>query len=474
MASSIMLLVALQYLWLRNSYEKTFLDFSRESSILFRNTVYSLRDSMIVKNIEPINLDSVRGPAFGKDSFNLKFISDDSLKHSSNVQILISSNTKGDSGVNVLKPLASSIHNLDGRRSFVVRMTTDTLNADLLAREYTLALRKADILLPFQIKHTVGRQPVSSMPRITPFEEFIGESDLKQSRPLSDTLTTELVYFNPRHAYAAEFPAMQSSILREILVQILFSVFLTLTVVTSFMVVYRNLRSQQRLNDLKNDFISNVTHELKTPLATVSVALEAMKDFNALSDPERTKEYLNIAQNELHRLTLMTDKVLKASTFEAQGVSFVPAKINLDTIIRKILSSLKLIFEKNELQVTYTPLGNNFDLTGSEVHLTNVIYNLIDNALKYGSDRSSIDLQLKDTGGFLEFTIRDQGIGIAKEYQKKIFEKFFRVPTGDVHDVRGYGLGLSYVARVVEKHRGSIDVESELGKGSLFKIKLPK
>jgi two-component system phosphate regulon sensor histidine kinase PhoR len=120
------------------------------------------------------------------------------------------------------------------------------------------------------------------------------------------------------------------------------------------------------------------------------------------------------------------------------------------------------------------PIGSDFELKGSEVHLTNVIYNLLDNALKYGRDNSMIELRLKDSAGQLEISIRDFGIGIAKEYQKKVFEKFFRVPTGDVHNVKGYGLGLNYVASVVKKHGGKIDVESEEGKGSLFIIVLPK
>ena len=122
----------------------------------------------------------------------------------------------------------------------------------------------------------------------------------------------------------------------------------------------------------------------------------------------------------------------------------------------------------------YTPTGSNFELRGSEIHLTNVIYNLVDNALKYGNGQSNIDLTLTASDDHLDFSIRDYGIGIAKEYQKKIFEKFFRVPTGDVHDIKGYGLGLNYVAGVVQKHGGTIGVESEIGKGSLFKIRLPK
>jgi len=414
-----------------------------------------------------------------------------------------------------------SIPKLDREQKFVIRVGPDTLSIDTLSMYFKNSLRAAGIESQFQIEPVVTAEPDFvrlmndfSRPRdttdgnaasdtlikdirqsVTPGRTDVAPSPgiraqlLKQITPhdfnrpedtirvnaFSDTVVTEIAKFgSPRHGYVATFPRMHIYLLKQIAPQISFAFLLTAIVSTSFLVIYQSLRKQQRLNVQKNDFISNVTHELKTPLATVSVALEALKNFHALDDPQRTKEYLDIAQNELQRLTLMTDKILKASVFETQGVSFVPEKVNLNIIIEKILSSLKLVLEKNETRVAYTPVGNNFDLSGSEIHLTNVIYNLLDNALKYGSNQSTIDLQLRDDEGFIEFTIRDQGIGIAKEYQKKIFEKFFRVPTGDVHNVKGYGLGLNYVARVVEKHGGHIDVESEPGKGSLFKIKLPK
>jgi two-component system phosphate regulon sensor histidine kinase PhoR len=226
--------------------------------------------------------------------------------------------------------------------------------------------------------------------------------------------------------------------------------------------------------EIKNDFISNVTHELKTPVATVSVALEALKNFNALDDPQKTKEYLDIAQRELNRLTLMTDKILKTSVYEGQGIKIKYETIQFDDLIDEILSSMKLVFDKKQTQVRFEKIGSEFTMQGSLEHLTNVMYNLIDNALKYGREESSLKIELESLPGELLLKVRDSGMGIPQEYQKKIFEKFFRVPSGDVHNIKGYGLGLSYVSSVIEGHDGKITVESTPGVGSCFIIRLPK
>jgi signal transduction histidine kinase len=247
-----------------------------------------------------------------------------------------------------------------------------------------------------------------------------------------------------------------------------------LITIIAFVVLYRNVRAQQRLMELKNDFISNVTHELKTPVATVSVALEALKNFHALNDPKLTNEYLDIARNELNRLTLMTDKILKAAVFENRGIIIQKQTVDLNINIAQILDSMRLLFEKRHAKISYNPTGENFIIDGEQAHITNVIYNLLDNALKYSPDQPKITISLQENPKEIVLSIQDEGVGIADEYRKKIFEKFFRVPTGDIHNIKGYGLGLSYVAGVVKAHNGSIDVHSEHGKGSTFSIHWPK
>ncbi len=254
----------------------------------------------------------------------------------------------------------------------------------------------------------------------------------------------------------------------------LFSIFLTLLTSISFVVMYRSLKAQQRLMELKNDFISNVTHELKTPVSTVSVALEALKNFHGLDNPERTKEYLEIAQNELARLTLMTDKILKAAVFENNGVIIHKEPVDLKEITQQILDSMKLLFDKRNAQVSFQTEGSNFVINSESTHLTNILYNLLDNALKYTPEQPQINIALKETPEHLILSIQDNGLGISSAYKKKIFEKFFRVPTGDVHNTKGYGLGLSYVASVMKAHGGTVEVESESGKGSNFIVTFPK
>ena len=472
MISSVLLLIALQVLWLTNSYEKAYLDFRRESGMLLKNSVSAVRDSLFVRLEERFKSDSIdhRNLLFRSDSLNPKFRGGDSANVFSEKKLIVSRGVQRDSSVTYTESQSSSGRKTNPQRTFIVHLGPDTLDLDLLSKNFKKNLDHAGILASFQLKPIMSRRPG---PDRWP-DEVLDHEETKMPNVYSDTIITEPASFiGPFNSYVAVFPKMKGAILKEITPQILFSALLTVIVLTSFTIIYRSLRSQQRLNDLKNDFISNVTHELKTPVATVSVALEALKDFHALDDPERTKEYLSIAQNELSRLSLMTDKILKISTFETQGVDFIAQNVNLHSIVQQVLSSLKLVFEKNNLRVVYTPTGTNFELRGSEIHLTNVIYNLLDNALKYGNGQSKIDLNLTASDDHLDFSIRDYGIGIAKEYQQKIFEKFFRVPTGDVHDIKGYGLGLNYVAGVVQKHGGTIRVESEIGKGSLFKIRLP-
>jgi two-component system, OmpR family, phosphate regulon sensor histidine kinase PhoR len=218
--------------------------------------------------------------------------------------------------------------------------------------------------------------------------------------------------------------------------------------------------------------VSNVTHELKTPISTVSVAIEALSNFNVLQNPAQTKEYLEISKNELNRLTILVDKVLKMSIFEQKDLALKTEPINFKSLIENVLATMKLQFEKYHAQVDFDFTGNHFSLEGDAIHLTNVVYNLLENALKYSSE-PIISIRLAEENQSICLKIQDNGIGISEEYLPKIFDKFFRVPTGNVHNTKGYGLGLSYVKSVVEKHKGTIAVTSKTGTGSCFIINLP-
>ncbi len=264
-----------------------------------------------------------------------------------------------------------------------------------------------------------------------------------------------------------------SYLLKRISSAILFSVFLVGFTLFSFTLLYRNLLRQRRLADIKNEFISNITHELKTPIATVSVAIEALRNFNASLDAQRTKEYLDISANELQRLSLLVDKVLKLSMFENKEIELKYELLNVRSLVDEVAGSMRLQFEKRKAAVNIISEGDT-TIQGDRLHLVSVLFNLLDNALKYTTDKPVIDVTIKETDQHLLLSIADNGIGIPAEFHQRIFEKFFRVPHGDVHNAKGYGLGLSYVAHVVEQHKGAIKVEPNDGGGSRFIITLPK
>jgi len=274
--------------------------------------------------------------------------------------------------------------------------------------------------------------------------------------------------------YAVELSGYKGYVFRRMLPQMLFSLALFVCVALAFFTIFQSLREQRRLTGLKNDFIQNVTHELKTPIATVGVAIEALQNFDALQDPPRAKEYLDISRSELGRLSLLVDKVLRMSQFEKATPELKLETLDLEDLLREVLASMKLQFEKSRAEVVFEPRGKNFLLEGDRLHLASVIYNLLDNALKYSSAKPVISIGLDQLNGQIYLRVKDNGVGIPPEFQKKVFEKFFRVPTGEVHNVKGHGLGLSYVASVVQKHRGSIEVENNLPQGAVFKITLPQ
>jgi signal transduction histidine kinase len=335
-----------------------------------------------------------------------------------------------------------------------IKLDLDSLKIEDIAVHYWMALLNQKIDLPFRIHRLHQSQlPPPQYQGITTMPVFAG-----------------MPRFN---VYVAQFPEYQSFVFKKTLPQILFSLLLFGMTALAFGLVYRSLRQQERLTALKNDFISNITHELKTPIATVSVAIEALQNFNALQKPELTKEYLDISKNELSRLSMLVDKVLKLSVFEQKEPELKKEIIDLASLVAQVLDSMRLQFEKLGVKIAFDTEGADHTFVEADkTHLTSVIYNLLDNAIKY--DGKNVNIQFATDQNALKMSIEDDGCGIASEYQAKIFDKFFRVPKGDIHNVKGYGLGLSYVASIVKQHGGRIEVQSVLEKGSTFSVFLPK
>jgi len=266
----------------------------------------------------------------------------------------------------------------------------------------------------------------------------------------------------------------QVFIFKKMIPTMLFSFFLLGIIGLAFWTLLRNWIKQNRLVVVKNEFINNMTHELKTPIATVGVALEAISNFDMVKDKEKTKEYIDISRSEISRLSLLVDKVLNIASFDSNQSALNSDVVNLETVIQDTINSMKLQLEERDAKIEF---HNNIDnplILGDKLHMSNVIHNIIDNALKYSPSDPIIEIYLMETQSNLVLTIKDNGQGIPKAYQNKIFDRFFRVPNDDLHDVKGHGLGLNYVQNVVHKHGGKIEVESSINQGSTFTITLPK
>ena len=266
--------------------------------------------------------------------------------------------------------------------------------------------------------------------------------------------------------------AYRAYLLKKILPNILFSIFLLGIVGLAFWTLMQNWIKQQELVKTKSEFINNMTHELKTPLATVGVALEAIADFDPMEDAAKTKEYIDISRNEVNRLSLLVDKVLNMAQFDSESPNLNLDTIDLSTIIEKITRSMKVTLNNKDATLNID-IEDNLLLHGDAVHLSNVLYNMLDNALKYSSYQPTITIQAEKENDLIKLSVEDNGSGISPEHLKYIFDRFYRIPTQDRHNVKGHGLGLSYVKEIVKLHGGSISAKSTLGKGSQFIIKLP-
>ncbi len=247
------------------------------------------------------------------------------------------------------------------------------------------------------------------------------------------------------------------------------SLLLLLLTTGCFVFMLRTILRQKRLSDIKNDFINNMTHELKTPIATVTAAVDALLNFGVLNDPRKTEEYLHISQNNLQRLSDLVEKVLNLAVEEKQDFEFQTEPVSLAEILCELAASHRIKAAKTVVFDMHIPFGTMVQV--DRMHFGNVINNLIDNAIKYSYDRVTISFNYEQESHGWQLTVADNGIGIPKAYQASVFDRFFRVPTGDLHQVKGFGLGLAYVRQVVEKHGGSISLNSEPGKGSAFVLK---
>jgi len=247
----------------------------------------------------------------------------------------------------------------------------------------------------------------------------------------------------------------------------------TLLIIFLFGLTLYVIFRQKKLSEIKTDFINNMTHELKTPISTISLASQMLGDPSIPPEAKNISHITGIIQNESKRLSYQVEKVLQMSVFDRGKIPLKIKTVNMHELIDSIISNFRIQVKKKDGTIEWSFNAVYCRVNGDELHLTNVIVNLLENALKYCDKTPEIFVSTENQKRYLKISVRDNGIGISKENLRRVFEKFYRVPTGNVHNVKGFGLGLSYVKKIVEEHGGSVGVESEPGKGSVFYIMLP-
>jgi two-component system, OmpR family, phosphate regulon sensor histidine kinase PhoR len=249
-------------------------------------------------------------------------------------------------------------------------------------------------------------------------------------------------------------------------------VFTSIIIIAYGSAIYQLIR-QRQISQIKTDFINNMTHEFKTPIATINLALDSIKNPKILNDQEKVLRYLGMIKEENKRMHAQVENVLRISKLDKNELNISKERYELHDLIEDAITHVELIVEDRQGYVKTHLNADKSSVLANETHFTNVIVNILDNAIKYSDEAPKIDVYTENVGNNIILKISDQGNGMTKAVAKRVFEKFYREHTGNVHNVKGHGLGLAYVKRIVEDHQGHISVESEKGKGSTFIIKMP-
>jgi two-component system phosphate regulon sensor histidine kinase PhoR len=269
------------------------------------------------------------------------------------------------------------------------------------------------------------------------------------------------------------FPEKKQFIMAEMGTLFITSVILVLIVIIMFWRTMQSLLMEKKISEHTTDFLNNMTHEFKTPLTNIALAGKMIIKDSAINQGDKTKHYSEVILEENEKLRLQVEQVLSMTALERGEIPLRKTELDAHALIRDALKYISIQIENRDGDLKLNLDAGNFIVLGDKTHLTNALCNLVDNAIKYAKEKPELAIQTFNKNQQLIIVFSDKGIGIEKEYQKKVFDKFFRVPTGDVHDVKGFGLGLSYVKKIIELHEGTIALQSKKGKGTTFTITLP-
>jgi len=340
----------------------------------------------------------------------------------------------------------------------------DNISAAQIEASLSEKLSSRGVGIPFEYAvYEMGHQPVFSSENFNEYE---------QCRYFRRSLFPNSV-FN-RFVYISVYFPQERQLLRKSMgIMGGSSLTITLFIIIMFSLTLYIMFKQKRLSEMKNDFVNNMTHELKTPISTISLASQMLSDRSIPKEQKNLGHISRIIQTESRQLGYQVERVLQMAIFDHGELKLKREQVDLHDIIETVAQNFLLQMDKRGGKLVFLPEADQSVVTGDPMHLTNVVSNLMENAMKYTSRNPEITISTLNENNSLVVSVADNGIGISKENQKRIFDKFYRVPTGNVHNVKGFGLGLSYVKLIVDEHGGFIKIKSEFNKGSRFDIHLP-
>ena len=370
-----------------------------------------------------------------------------------------------------------NLHWLEKRADMVNEIFEEIVNVDLYNQADEIDTEALDSLLRQQLKDKgIGADYVYGI--FDPFmNAFFVEGEEKDVEGILTSghkvnLTPGNVFSQPKFL-SIFFPNQNKYLLRTMWLLLTISAMFILVIIFSFSFTVSTIIRQKKVSEIKNDFINNMTHELKTPISTISLACQALSDPDIKTREGIVDNYINVIADENKRLAMVVENVLRTAVMDKGELKLKIIDIDVNQVVDQVLHNMKIQLEQRGGQFITDLKAMHTMVQADKIHLTNVVFNLVDNALKYTEKIPVIKVGTRNESNGVVVYVEDNGIGISKENQKKIFDKLYRVPTGNIHNVKGFGLGLSYVKAIIDKHNGWIKVKSELNKGSRFEILIP-
>lgn len=342
----------------------------------------------------------------------------------------------------------------------------DHINPDLL--EYSIQRELEYVALNVNFEYAIYDCYTDEM-------EYGGYCEYMPGSSVADKMLGDLpAYEDFTYYFGVKFPTRSGYLLTKMQLSAFISLILLITIAFFAYSMFVILR-QRRLSALQKDFINNMTHEFKTPLSTIRIAAEVFRKDEGIQQNERLYRYANIINEQYDRLNRQVEKVLQIASLESSDFALKQELLALPTVVEPLLNTVRMRVEalNGQLEVAYPEQWSTYLIQADRLHLANILYNLMDNAIKYSGPSPDIGLQIVRQDSNLEITIRDRGPGIAREHQRQVFDKFYRVPTGNVHNVKGFGLGLFYVKQICDAHHWQLTLDSEPGQGTTIRIAMP-